>query len=92
MPKDVFAIPSAPLDAHFARAGGVIIANTATHTGPFFALQALADSIIATATLGSGWTGSLAGVALAKGQVLVLPIKSLSLTSGTVAAARQVKA
>lgn len=68
--------------------GGVIIADTSLHAGPFSILKAQGgDAVIATGTLPSGWTGSLNGLTISNGDTLIISgMSAITLTSGTVIA------
>lgn len=68
--------------------GGVIIADTALHPGPFSILKAQGgDVVIASGTLPAGWSGSLAGLTIPSGDPLVIAgMTAITLTSGTAVA------
>lgn len=68
--------------------GGQIVADTDAHTpgtgtSVFYALKALTDVVLDSVTLDDGWSGSLAGVTILAGDVLLVRCTSVTLTSGT---------
>ena len=79
---------SSPAAALMGTNGANIIADTDEHTGPFFGILALEDSVIDSATLDSDLiTGSLDGVEISGGTYLPLyGVEALTLTSGSVIA------
>lgn len=68
--------------------GADTIADTDTHSGGWAALQALTD-VVFNAVTESSATGTLAGVTLKQGSVLVGTFTSIKLTSGTLRATRR---
>lgn len=63
--------------------GAVIVSNTSLQTGPFYAIKAITDCVISSATL-EDVDGSLNGVTIKAGDLVMLfRISSITLTSGT---------
>ena len=69
-------------------AGGVVITDTSTVTGPFRKLVALTDAVLAAGTVAQDLTGTLDGLAMKAGTELVACFTTVKLTSGNAVAYR----
>jgi hypothetical protein len=66
--------------------GGIIINDTDAHTGlDCYAIKAFGgDVVISSITLSADWTGSLDGLTISDGDILLVAFTALTLTSGKV--------
>ena len=66
--------------------GGTVISDIIAHNGLNCGkITAVTAVVISAITLGTGWTGTLAGITMAAGTSLEIPFTSITLTSGTAA-------
>lgn len=78
-------VTAQPVTGLMGELGGYIITDTSAVTGDFSCLYPITDSVIASATT-PGFTGSLAGVTLAKGIPFYGQCTAVTLTSGSLVA------
>ena len=75
---------SNPSNVLLGASGAIIVSNTATNSGYFFAFKAITDCVVDTATFEATITGSLNGLTVKAGDTLMLyRILTFKLTSGS---------